>query len=49
MRYRRSFKRIGKLVVAGALCGAFGVSGQSTLDLNISGATYTIERPCTGF
>ncbi|MBN2189409.1 MAG: hypothetical protein JW699_08135 [Chitinispirillaceae bacterium] len=48
MNHQHIFSAIGKLAVAGALCGAFSVSGQSTLGLNISGATYTIEKAIYG-
>ncbi len=47
MKYKQVLGSVVKLVVAGALCGAFSVSGQ-TLGLNLGSATTTIEKALYG-
>jgi len=47
MNYKQFFGSVGKLVVAGTLCGAFSVSGQ-TLGLNLGSATNTINKALYG-
>jgi len=47
MKYRQVLRSVGKLVVAGALFGAFSVSGQ-TLGLNLGSASTTISKDLYG-
>ena len=47
MKYKQFLRNVGKLVVAGTLCGVFSVSGQ-TLGLNLGSATTTINKALYG-
>jgi alpha-N-arabinofuranosidase len=48
MKNKQFLRSVGKLVVAGTLCGVFSVSGQSTLALNLGSATSTISKALYG-
>jgi alpha-L-arabinofuranosidase len=48
MMSRPFFNRFVALVFLCALCGVFSAFGQSTLSLNVGGATYTINKALYG-